>query len=145
MAQASGTKRTEAFPGWGITRCSYKVDFWTACLLQLGSCGAVFIMPQLVHALVAYADTSGDGQSTATGFGIVLLFFIATFLKTICDKQFEIRMQKIGVHWRDSVSAMVFQKAPRLSRCLVSQLTVPRPTAKIRCFINTTTFLRENI
>ena len=48
----------------GAVHESQWVDFWSAGLLQLCNCGVVFLMPQLVHGMVAFADAETKPNNT---------------------------------------------------------------------------------
>ena len=92
----------------GFGFCYFVSGIW-----QFGYIILQFASPQLLNALIAFVQDSS--QPSWKGYLYAALLAVVALISAICDSQYWLGVERVGLRLRSAISGAVYRKTLRLS------------------------------
>lgn len=112
------SQRKKANPSlWLAMTLSFYGPYARAVAIKFVSDVLIFVQPQLLRLLIRWVDSyrSDSPQPAIRGIAVSLLMFVAAVVQTTCLHQYFQRAFDTGMRLRSSLTAIIYEKAMRLS------------------------------
>ena len=100
----------------GAFKCIVKAFgfcYFVSGIWQFGYIMLQFASPQLLNALIAFVQDSS--QPSWKGYLYAALLAVVALVSAICDSQYWLGVERVGLRLRSAISGAVYRKTLRLS------------------------------
>ena len=100
----------------GVLSCMVKgfgFCYFVSGIWQFGYIMLQFASPQLLNALIAFVED--PSQPSWKGYLFAALLAVVALISAVCDSQYWLGVERVGLRLRSAISGAVYRKTLRLS------------------------------